>query len=80
MNTKHDMAVDWTGRPLPLTGDQVRAKTMEALHAPDSELICCILRYHGELMVHVLGAPSQELVEILEQALEGYRAVLKGHG
>lgn len=76
---KHDMAIDEAGRPLPYSSAEVRKIVRESLTDPNSELIAVILKHRGNLMVQVMGPPSQELVDILETTLRAYRTAARGH-
>ena len=70
------MAVDLDGRPLPYSPAQVQQIVDDAMDTGD--VIAIILRKGDSVMVNVLGPPSRQLLEELEQAVEGYRRVLEG--
>jgi len=75
---RNDMAVDEKGRPLPYSPQEVRSILLRMVD--EGELLAVIVRGpNGDLGVQVFGPPSQELLGVLEQATDGYRAALKGH-
>jgi hypothetical protein len=72
-----NMAIQADGTPMALTPAEVDAKVRELIF--DGELIAVIARKDGQIGVHVFGDPSQEIIDILERAIVGYKRVLRGH-
>lgn len=73
-STPHDMAVDLDGRVLPIGPDAVRASVRELLHTGTLRVL--VIERGEELAVHTLGAPSIDLVAVLEQTAAGFRQLL----
>lgn len=72
-----NMAIDREGRPLPCSPDQVKAIVQRAMR--DGELLAAVFRMpSGDVAVQVLGEPSLELLEALEQTAFAYRRALEG--
>jgi hypothetical protein len=76
------MGFDLEGRPLPMASDAVQQLVGRALDDPNSQLVAVILRNQGELLLQVMGPPTRETLQDLQQALQtlvdGYAHILKG--
>jgi hypothetical protein len=75
MSARDSMAVDGKGRPLAFSPSEVDEIVRKALDS--GELIAVVLRHNDDLMVQVMGPPSAELRDALEEAARAYRAVLR---
>ena len=72
------MGFDMDGSPLPMSSRDVQRRVLSALDDPGSEMILAILRHRGELVVQVMGEPSQDVLDMLTQARDSYARILKG--
>jgi hypothetical protein len=73
------MGFDLDGTPLPMTSEAVNHKVDAAFDHPDSKLRIVVFTLHDELLVKVMGGPSRADLELLEQLVESYTKILKGH-
>lgn len=78
MNDKKDMAFDTNGNKMPYSPDEVLDKALNILQQGD--LILVISKIGDSLAVNVLGPPSRETLNMLEQAVEAYRNIINKQG
>jgi hypothetical protein len=76
---RHDMAVDWEGKSLPMTGAEVRATVLRMIDAGDILAVIVQVPPNGDMAVQVFGPPSRELLDCLRQATKAYETALRGH-
>lgn len=76
---KGGIAFDHSGRPLPLSGDQVASETEAAFDDPNSKLLLCILERGEDIMVNILGEPSRATLTKLEEAVKSYRRIVRDY-
>jgi hypothetical protein len=73
-DAKH-VAFDAEGNQLPLSDDEVVETTLDILK--EGKLILVVSEINGTLGVNVMGPPSWETLNILEQITESYRKALE---
>jgi hypothetical protein len=69
------VAFDAEGNQLPLSDDEVVETTLDILK--EGKLILVVSEINGTLGVNVMGSPSWETLNILEQITESYRKALE---
>lgn len=74
-NPKHSIAIDLDGSILPMTPLQVQ-KHLEKM-MDEGEIMAAVVVTNGEIGVQVFGPPSEQLLEILQQAAKGYKKALR---
>ncbi len=72
-----NMAIDSEGRPLPYSPAEVQAIVQRALK--EGNVLAAVMQVDGDLMVHVFGPPSAEVIHAFETVVRAYRRVLEGH-
>lgn len=76
------MGFDLDGKPLPMSGNDVKRRVLDAMDDPDSKIVLAVLRHRGELIVQIGGTPSRETLDDIMQAfqttLNAYEHILKG--
>lgn len=77
MSHPDNMAVDGEGRTLPFSPDEVQAIVQRALK--EGHVLAAVMQVDGDLMVHVFGPPSAEVLHAFETVTQAYRRVLEGH-
>jgi hypothetical protein len=73
----HDMALDIDGHPIPMAPGEVRRMVLKLLD--EGRLLAFVVKHGDNVGVQVMGPPSIELVELLEQAVAGLRKATEGH-
>ena len=74
---RDDVAIDSEGRILPYAPQEVRKIVMRLID--QGEILAVIVEHNDQIAVQVFGPPTQKLIDVLETALEAYRAAMKGH-
>lgn len=73
---RYALGFDLHGNPLKQSGEEVDAKMRAAFDHPDSQLHLVVYTFRDELFVQILGEPTLELAETLEQAARQLRDIL----
>lgn len=68
------IAFNTDGKKLPYSPDEVKEVAMDILKR--GELILVVSKIDGKLGVNVLGPPSNETLEILEDVTDAYRRAI----
>jgi hypothetical protein len=71
---EHNTAYGLDGNKLPLSGDEVKQTTMDILSK--GEIVLVISKVDDALGVNIMGPPSKETLEILEQVVTTYKKIL----
>ena len=74
--TKDNVAIDAYGRPLPITGIDIRKLVNTAVS--EGTLVMSMWRLpSGDIAVRVEGDPSEDVANELTRAAQGYREALE---
>lgn len=64
--------------PITMSEEAVGDKVNDAFEHPDSVVACVVFVLHGDLYLKVNGPPEKATLELLEQAVDTYRRILRG--